>query len=193
MPQLFVFLSCLGVCGSLFLTAEIQMVSIKWIAYDWQAAGCLKDCTQIVQREFKKVKGVDAVTVNQAAGRIDIRWKPKFAFSFGPIDTAMRLSGPGLEELRVRVRGKITHDSNSVTLISEGDGSRFILLGVLFPDPTRYVIEENPASHPIPLPVREELLRAEKNKKLVTVEGMIPQPEQSPPLYLIMEKREIEK
>lgn len=169
------------------LNAEIEKVSVKWTPYQ-----CDAGCVQNLDRQFRQIAGVADVTINMSAAQAEIRWRPNIPFSYTAIDTAMRMIGPSIDNrgLRLKVRGTIQHDARSVTLISTGDNSRFILLGPIVPSPTHYVEEESVWSHRPTPEARNEYLAAEDADQTVTVEGPLFQPEQAPPMYMIVEKKQ---
>lgn len=170
------------------LPAEIEHVSVKWVS-----AACLESCAHGLQQQFSKIPGVAEVSVDQAAGRADLRWKPNAPFAYYPIHAAMSMIGPSIKNLRVRVKGTIKHDAKTVSLVSLGDYTTFILLSPLTPSPNEYTIMYNVETHKLLPNMREQLLQAEANKQTVTIEGPLFQPERAPPLLLITETVNVTK
>lgn len=163
--------------------AEIQHVSVLW-----NSTICLEACAQAVAQRFRKMDGAASVSVSQPAGRADIDWKPDRPFSYFDIRDAMSWVGLSINKLRVVAKGKIFHDEKNFTLISSGDGSRFILLGQLNPTLGMYTERFNVASYHLSQDTIDKLVKAEKDGSSVTVEGPIFEPQRSPPLWLIIEQ-----
>lgn len=171
-----------------FLHAEIQKVTILWTKYL-----CDQGCANLLENQFRRIPGVADVTINQPAAQATLQWKPNVPFSYTDIDTAMRMVGPAYDDLgiRLRVRGTIRHDQNSVTLISMGDNTNFYLLSPITPSTTQYVEMQDIKSHTLWPDVRAELLDAEAQNFPVEVEGPLFQPEQAPPYYIIIQQKKI--
>lgn len=183
-----IILAFLCVFGS--LSAEVQQLVIKW-----NPVLCKQKCVQGLSDQFYNIKGVAAVEINQAAGQAQIRWKPEFPISFPPINTAMSMIGAAIEDIRVKVRGTIGHDVRTVSLISLGDNTRFLLLGSIMPQQSHFVTEFSPYNRPLDPQMRQKLLDAQANDLVATIEGPLFQPERSPPnpLMLIVENVRFEK
>jgi len=166
------------------LQAEIQHVIIKWTP----ALCILPSCVQGLQQQFVRISGVEDVQINQAAGQATLRWKPDVPFTFPPINTAMSMIGLSILDFRMRARGHIIQQGNNFVFVSQGDETRFVLLGPVTPQQTRYVIEFNPETH-LPNPqLKDQFQQAVQNNSSVIIEGPIFQPERSPPLQLIVER-----
>lgn len=176
--QLFL-LSSLLLCFPVI--AEVQKLTIKW-----SAGLCNITCSDLLRNAFLKIPSVADVEMNQPAGQAEIHWKPNQKISFIPINAAMSRVGLAIEDIRIKVRGTITHDDRGVTLISLGDSTPFQLLGPVVPDKNRYVIQYSPYTHPISPEMREELLQGEKEEKVATISGPLFMPERSPPFPLMI-------
>lgn len=182
----------LSICGSTFLNADIEKVTIQWTQARYN---CDAGCLQLLDNQFRKIPGVSSVAINQGAAQAVLQWDPNAPFSYTAIDTAMRMVGPSIDNLgiRLKIRGTIRHDANTVTLISLGDNTNYFLLSPITPSSTQYVDPESVASHPLWPQVRTELLDAEAQNLLVTVEGPLFQPERAPPYYIIVEQKKVSK
>lgn len=183
----------ISLLSTTFAQGEIEKVTAIWSAWHFDLAACKGGCAQIIHQQLMRLPGAAEVLVKEAEGRAEIRWKPGVPFSYGPLDNAMRIAGPAIDTVRLRVRGMITHDARNVFLMSIGDNTRFYLLGPLVPSTTQMVISENVATHPLTVTLRSDLLQAQQNHQVVTIEGPLLLPEQSPPLYLIVERLQIAK
>ncbi len=185
--------STMGV-GALFFApaqAEIQTVVAKWIPFQYDIPSCTASCGEQVVKQMNKINGVATVQLDLAGGKVNLTWKPGVPFSYAALDAGLRLAGPGINEVHVKAQGAITHNKDSVTLVSTGDGTRFILLGPLLAKPNQYVVEFNTASYPLPQSMRQQLIDAEQNHQYVAIDGKLLLPEQSPPLYLIIEHMQV--
>src|SRR5262249_10482431 len=158
---------CLALLEMGIVDANIERVTIKWVSWQFAIGGCNVECGRLVEQQLRKVPGVAAATADISAGQVTLEWRKGYPFNYFPLDAAMRIAGTGTEDVHVTVRGRIVHgrdtdiDKATITLISLGDGTRFLLLGPLITSGTQYVIESNPASYAMPREWREELLRAE--------------------------------
>lgn len=167
-------------CVSYPLMAEVETVKIKWTPTLCRLESCIKG----LEQQFRRIKGVADVEMNQADGQAILRWKPDVQFSYPPINTAMSMIGLSVNDIRIRVRGRVAHDSQYTFLISIGDETRFRLLGPIQPQPLTYNVQYNELVHPLTLELQDRLNGAEKDKRIVTIEGPFLQPERSPPLPL---------
>jgi hypothetical protein len=181
MSLLFIFIA--GTLFSLNLSAEISKVTVKW-----GTGVCADSCIRDMQKQFSAINGVAELIINEQEAQIDLRWKPKTPFSFRPINSALRLIGPRIKDIRVSVRGVIRHDSQNVILESLGDNTEFILLGNITPSATDYVIQYNIENHALPQTVRQKFLESESNYEVVVIEGPLFEAIRSPPFYLIVEE-----
>lgn len=164
--------------------AEVSQVTIKWLNPVICQQGCIND----MAKQFGSMNGAAEVILNQGAGQVDIRWKPRVQFSYYPLNTAMRLVGPSIHDIHMKVRGTITHNSNTFTLESLGDNTRFLLLGPVEPNMNQYTVVHNTDNRPIPDDIKVKLLNAEKNFEVVEIEGPLMDPWRYQVLYLVIEK-----
>lgn len=167
--------------------AEIERVMVKWTP-----SLCQDSCVQGLKKQFANQQGVAEVEINQPAGQANLKWKPNVAFTFQAIHNAMAMIGLYINDLRVIVTGKISHDGNTVRLTSPTDGTTFQLLGPTQAQPLQYAQKYNIATHDLSEDTRQALLAAEKANQKVTIEGPIFEPYRAPPLRLIIERMQIE-
>jgi len=123
-----------------------------------------------------------------ASSQATLRWRPNKPFSFQKIDYAMRYVGVRLMQVFVTLRGTIQHAEKNAAIVSIGDNTPFLLLS-----PTDIVSGEaaalqNIQSYKLKPEVREQLMIAEHQFKIVSLEGLLLLPERGPPLYLIVQK-----
>lgn len=170
------------------LGAEIERVTVRW-----DKGICLQTCAESLAEQFRKIPDVTEVNVNQAAAQADLKWKKDVAFSWLPVMSALSMIGLFPEDVRIRVRGIITHDEKHINLISKPDGTFFVLFSPVTPNLGGYTEMFSQYAYSVSPDARDQLLQAEQAGKLVTVEGPILQPERSPPdpLRLIMQSMTI--
>lgn len=185
-------LSIAAICfGCLWLNdlgAEIQKVVITW-----KSAFCQQSCADGLAREFRKVNGVAEIDMNAAAGRMELRWKPNAGFQFQPINNAMAMIGVSIKDIRVTVRGTLTHDNRRVTLVSLGDNTRFDIINPVIPSPNQQADEFNASTRGLTDANLTKLLDAEKEHMIATIDGPLFQPERSPPILLVLESLKLDK
>ena len=170
------------------LGAEIEKVTITWTS-----ALCADQCVKELIHYFSLVPGVAGVQIDQPGGRAIVRWKPNIPFTYQSMDTVTRLVGLYQNEIRVRVKGQISHNLQQMKITSVGDGTSFNLLGPVTPSKTQYVEENNAENRKLSPEMTNKLLDAENNSQLVTIEGPLFLPERSPPMQIIIETVQIEK
>jgi hypothetical protein len=178
-----IILSCIIFCGSSYssLKAEIESITIKWTALE-----CQQSCIAGLEKQFRNINGVADVIMNQPAGMATLRWKPDVVLTFPPINTAMSMIGLSINDLRVKVRGTISHDARTVTINSLGDNTRFLLMSPVTPKRYEMVEEFNPETHILTPSQRDQFLQAQDADQVAIVEGPLFEPERSPPLKLIV-------
>lgn len=163
-------LSLLFTLAAAHLLAEVQEVQVKWNAFK-----CIGPCVDSINQHLKAISNVSDVQINGQGGTAAMKWSPTFPFSYEPFRYAFAAAGGvTINEMRVRVNGTITHDSEHFFLHSTGDNGTFQLIGPIQAQPGRY-IPKNLASHPLMSETKDKLLAAEMNRLTVTVSG---------PLYL---------
>lgn len=170
------------------LQAEIQKVTIKWTS-----ALCAGPCVKELYHYFSLVPGVADVQIDQPGGQAIVRWKPNVPFTYQSMDTVTRLVGLYQNEIRVRVQGQVSHNLNNFRITSLGDGTTFNLLAPVTPSRTQYVEENNEETRQLSQEMKNQLLEAQQNNQMVTIEGPLFLPERSPPMQIIIESFKVEE
>jgi hypothetical protein len=163
------------------IQAEMQQVTLRWTAML-----CQPSCVRGLEHHLSRVRGVTHVNINGPAGQADLIWDPAVPFTYRSIENAVAMIGIGLNDLRITVRGTITYDGRNVFLNSDGDKTRFYLLG-----PPEIVLHQkvdlnSPYNRPLLPHIKAQLLEASRNQQTVTITGPLFHPENSPPLYLVV-------
>lgn len=165
---------------------------IEQITFTWTAAECQANCAALLNLELSKIYGVSEVQVDLNAGQANLKWKPRIAFSYYPLNAAVRMVGPHIRNIRMRVKGKIKHDISNVKLISEGDGTEFYLLNPITPVAGQYVPTHSVFNRELTPDLKKQLLDAESKKQMVTIDGPLFEAYRSPPLMLVVENVSVE-
>ena len=168
---------------SFYAHAEIVKVQVQW-----QPQSCTQSCAQLLGSQFQKVPGVAEIIMNQGGGFADLRWKPQYPFSFIPIQTAMQNVGLGFRNIRVRVRGTLIFQQQTVALISLGDNTPFYLLGPLVAKQGQMTINDSLQNHQLSSATLAQLVEASKQNRIVVIEGPLYQPWSYSWLWLIIEQ-----
>lgn len=175
----------------IFFSFSCIEARVREVTITWNAPLCLSSCVAGLYDQFMKIPGVEEV--DMAPGRARLKWQPDAPFSFVPINTAMSMIGLSIIELRVKVSGAIIHNANSVTLVSKPDGTWFNLRSTPIPVPNQYVEQFNISNYSLHPQMYQELLEAEEKQQEVEITGQIFEPERSPPLVLIIERKQLAK
>lgn len=175
------FLSVATFCHSSFIQAEIF-----WVTTQWTPLSCIGNCPQLVQQAFLRLPGVTQVNVNPIQGQAFINWPLGQSFSFPALYAAMSFVGLAMDEIRISVRGTISYNGRYAYLTSLGDGTAFLLLGPVVPNPREFVDTTSPDNRPLPPGTLAQLLEAAQAGLPVTITGPLFQPERSPPLPLMI-------
>lgn len=170
------------------LHAEILEVFVSWNSYS-----CDQKCAEMIRNKFENMKQVESVNFNPSAGNIRLKWNPTSPFSYQIIKTQLQMVGVGLNELRVRARGRGVQAGKSVVLVSSGDNTRFTLISPLKARPEEYIALPDGSNLELAPSLQEKVLTAAAEDKVIVVEGPIYQGHRSPPLYLITSRLQIEK
>jgi len=170
------------------LGAEVQRVTITW-----NSIMCNIRCGQLIEKKFKELREVQQVAVSPSIGVANLTWKPYVPFSYAPVKTAMQMVGAGVNDIRVRVRGKVRFEGDEVALYSIGDNTRFLLVSPLSPDPLRQLVEPHPSLRQMNPGLRERILRDVQQDMSVVVEGPLYRPASAWPLTIVIERMQPEK
>lgn len=184
MVLLFLAISC-------FSWGEIQEVTVTWL----NPVICQQSCVKALEKRFLAIPSVQRVEINQPNGTATLFWKPKAAFSFTPINYALRWVGVREQTVRVKVRGKITSNKNTYTLVSEGDNTKFVLLNRVAGGPNEYVAQYSTYNRGLSEDMKVKFDEIQKDKQIVTLTGTIFEPQRSPPdpLSIIVDNVQIEQ
>lgn len=156
------------------LFGEIQKVTVLW-----NNVSCNPSCGQDLHRWFSELKKTSKIVMT--GGRAEMYWKPNTPFDYRDIKYVMARMGLYTEEIRIQVRGTITHDPDHFYMHSIGDSTFLEVLGPIKESTSLYIIKKNAANYKVVDPLRSELLQAEKDEFLVTIEGSLFMPEMVPP------------
>lgn len=172
-----------GIVMAPALDAEIEYIIIKWLP-----TACLGSCVQTIANQLQSIGGAAQIVINQQQGQATLRWKPRVPFSYDYINTAMRLVGPKVQDLRMKVRGTIVSTPSAIILKSLGDETQFVLLSPATGSLTQYVPQNNIDSHILAPQTRQQFLDGERDFTVVTVEGPLFEPQRMQGLYLIVQQ-----
>ena len=170
------------------LSAEVQQVTLIW-----QPGLCAAPCVKELTKQLYKIPGVAQVNINESIGRAFIVWKPDAFFAFQPLNAAARYVGIRVDQIHLKVKGRIGMESGQVRLISSGDNTAFTLLNPLVPTARQYTVQWNPSTRKLSPELQAELLETQKNNWTVTIEGTFYEPYRSPPNLLIVEQLSVDK
>lgn len=176
-----VLLACIGYGAH--LNAEIEYVVIKWLP-----TGCLPSCVQTIAQQLSTLYPVAEMILNQPQGQATLRWKPRAPFSYDYINTAMRMAGPTVKDVRMKVRGTVTVTNSAVILQSLGDDTQFILLSPTVGSLTQSVVQNSFDAHMLAPETRQKFIDGQRDSTVVTVEGPLFEPQRMQGLYLIVQQ-----
>lgn len=157
--------------GATSAFSEIETVVISW------APGlCLESCRRNAESRFSSMPQVAEAVVSPGSDTATFRWKPTARFSFEDLNFAVRGVGLRVDSLIIKVRGLISHDSRNVFLTSLEDGTVFLLLGRIDVEPSMTPIQNSVYSRQLSPALRDRLIKAQNEYKVVTVVGPIFEP-----------------
>lgn len=169
--------------------SEVQSVTIRWTSQL-----CQKNCGILLEKELKKVNGVDQVGIDLSAGQASLTWKPMSPFSYTSINTAMHMVGIALRDIRLRVKGHIRHTGETIYLVSEGDNTRFDLVNPVAPNLKGQSTVYNAMGRKLSPELRQQLLDGEKNGLTATIEGPVFMPERmTVPVQIVVDSLRFEE
>lgn len=163
--------------------AEIVKVNVQW-----QAETCAMGCAQGLAAQFQKVPGVAQINMNQSGGYAELRWKPGFPFNYSAIKSAMQAIGPGIRDIRVKVRGTLKFEKQTVSLTSLGDNTVFYLLGQLNVKEGQTSVYYSLESHQLSQDMVARLAEGYKQQRIAVIEGPLFEPWRYPYLWLIVDQ-----
>ncbi len=160
------------------LRAEVEQIILHW-----NAAICFDICLPRLESSLNSIASVSNVRTDARSGTAVMDWDPKIPFSYEPFRIAAAAAGIYVTDMRIKVKGNISHAGDIFYLISLGDGASFQIIGPLRADPNLYVPRYNLASGPLSLGTKEQLLEAER-KGAVTIAGPLYLPAQYPRIII---------
>lgn len=170
-----IFLILLFCCAlKASLRSEVESITIRWTTIL-----CESNCIKLLEREFRKIKGIDQISIDPGSGQATLIWKPNIPFQYTSVNYAMRMVGLSIRNIRIRVKGKITHSGERFYITSEGDYTRFELLNPIISDPRGVTAEFNETARKIAPALKWQLLEGERAKQMATVEGPVFMPERN--------------
>jgi len=162
--------------------AEIDPVIISW-----RAGECQPGCDVLLEKEFRKLYGIDDLAINAGAGQMSIRWKANQRFDYNAILSAIKKVGLHIANIRLKVRGMIRFEGTNTVLISNGDKTPFYLLGPIQPQANQYTPTRSIYNRQLTPERKVQLMEGEKTGLVAVIDGPLFEPYRSPPLFLIME------
>lgn len=186
-------ISMLTLLTLLFLIPSPVKGEILEVRANWNSASCTPKCAEMLDQQFKKIREAETVDISLPAGEAVFKWKPNGNFSYYNIKRPMQMIGVGLNEIRVKVRGKAHAQGPGVAISSSGDGTLFMLISPFSPQAHSYTSYANPIFYELSPSLKDQILKAAQENKTVVIEGPLYEPSRSPPFYLIVEKVQIEK
>ena len=165
------------------LYSVVESITIRWVTIR-----CPDNCVKHLEKEFRKIQGVDEIFIDQGSGQATLTWKENMPFQFISVSTAMRIVGLSMREMRIRVSGLISHRGNNFYIISAGDNTSFELLNPVIPYPQGVTPEFNTSARKITPALAQRLLEGQMLKQTATVEGPVFMPERKTvPTQLIVD------
>ncbi len=136
---------------------------------------------------------IESVSVNAKLGTATLKWSPKFPFSYQLIDSRLRMIGVGLIGIYMRVRGSAIPRGNKIALSSIGDQTQFILISPISVKPGDYAGFPDGSKLSLSPKLKKKITEASAERKDIIVEGPLYQGHRAPPLYLMIDRLQIEK
>jgi hypothetical protein len=176
------------------LQAEIQSLIVRW-----NPTYCSTACAMNLQMQFSRVFSASKVEFNAQAGEAVLYWKPYAVFTYQQIAAAMNMVGYRAYDIRLRVRGTISHDRTNFYLTSIGDNTVFTLMSpansVSNQMSTPYYNQSSPYASYYNIPnqqavqdLRNQLLLGEQSGQLVVIEGPLYEPWRYINMNLVIEQ-----
>jgi len=162
------------------LHAEIEQIRVSWNAFK-----CQTTCVQQIQQSLNAIKGVKSLKIDGPSGIANIEWDPTTPLNYEPFRYAAAAVGINID-MRVSVKGIISHENENIFIISDKDQTRFLLIGPILVESGRYIPKYNLATHPLPTDIKEQLLDIERKRVSVVISGPLFLPAQYP-LTLVTE------
>lgn len=154
------------------LQAEIQQITVRWTSLL-----CKDSCVKTLDKELRKIKGIEQFNIDPSSGQVSITWKANVPFQFTTINTAMHMVGLSMRDIRIKVRGNILPSGNQIYIVSEGDNTRFELMNPVTPNPNGQSHVYNYTTRTLSPELKKQLLDGYQAKQIATVEGPVFMPE----------------
>ncbi len=148
------------------LQAEIEQITIHW-----NALKCLNTCVPLIERSLQSVQHVSNIQIDSQTGTAIMAWDSNYPFSYEPFKTASATVGIRFNEISLRVKGTIHHETDQFYLTSSKDGSRFLLTAPMLQQPGHSTPRFNTSIRPLAGEAKNQLLEAEKNQLIVEISG----------------------
>lgn len=171
---------------ALLIRDEVK-AEIDPIIISWKAGECQTGCDVLLEREFRKLYGIEDLAVNIGSGQMSIRWKANQRFDYYAILSAIKKVGLHIANIRVKVRGMVRFEGANSVIISNGDKTLFYLLGPIQPEANRYTPTRSIYNRQLTFEQKAQLMAGEKSGSMAVIEGPLFEPYRSPPLFLIVE------
>lgn len=178
----FGLLTILNVILIIPLQSEVEKAVLKW-----NPGYCTESCLKNLTRRLQSMHDVAEVKMEGESSQATLRWKPNKPFSFQAIDYTMRYVGVRMMQVFVTVRGTILHADKNASIVSIGDNTPFLLLSPTDIKAGQAAALQNIQSYKLKPEMRNKLILAEQQYKVVTIEGLLLLPERGPPLYMIIQ------
>ncbi len=154
----------------LILSCNLLHAEIEEIRVFWNADKCDKMCISQIQQNFKAIKEARDVQINEASGSAVMKWNPTFSFSYEIFRYAAAAVGIHIDQIHLKVKGKIKKEGDTFYLLSRENNTCFTLIGPVHKEPARYA-PHNPISHPLTKELIAQLNEAEKRNIDLLISG----------------------
>ena len=131
----------------LFFIASALHGEIQNVLLQFNPVNCQRGCTDLLAKQFRRISGIQDVSISPQQGLVTLKYAPNAAFAFQPINVAVRTVGPNLEWIQLTVRGTVEVSGNRAILTSIGDNNRFQIIAPGQQSPQGINVEYNIASH----------------------------------------------
>ena len=155
----------------LFAIGNKLFAGVEEVQITWNAFKCLATCAPLIERNLNSIGSVSDVRIDAQSGTAFMKWDSTTPFSYEPFRLAASAAGIRIRQMRIRVSGKITHEADQFYIHSDGDNSRFLLLGPIKTEPGRYIPNYNFETHPLTTQDQQKFFKAELNGSTVVISG----------------------
>lgn len=178
-----ILLTCCVIRSS--LSAEII-----WAQACWNPVHCSVSSQKPLERRLSDIDSVSRVLMNYDDGNVKLVWKPNKIYDDRVVRTAFAWVGIAIKDVRLKVRGTISHDAKNVYLTSIGDGTKIPLVSAPKSAQGLLINKGSLAIPELDADVRKRLIAAEDNHQVIIVEGTVFMPYR-PPVRLQLEHVEV--